>query len=141
MTDSLLKLLGYLGHCVYSERVCYCPNLHRPIKWYVFARNFTGPSYCRQNLYIQRYIFGPQMYIQDEGFDYPVCTPNPNFHRVPHPLYILNATNEYNSGHDEMYQMALPSIGPHSILNSVQGLAHSLHPQQISHAMLLYFVG
>ena len=27
VTDCLLKLLGYPEHCVYSERVCYRPNL------------------------------------------------------------------------------------------------------------------
>ena len=30
VSDRLLKLLGYPEHCVYSERVCYCPNLYRP---------------------------------------------------------------------------------------------------------------
>ena len=34
VTDCLLKLVGYPEHCVYSERVCYRPNLCRPIKWY-----------------------------------------------------------------------------------------------------------
>ena len=60
MTDrpSLLKLLGYPEHCVYSERVCHCPNLYRPDKWHVYARSCIEPSYFRQNLYIQRYIFG-----------------------------------------------------------------------------------
>ena len=45
VTDCLLKLLGYPEHCVYSERLCYRPNLYRPFKWYVFARNCIGPSY------------------------------------------------------------------------------------------------
>ena len=67
VTDSLLKRLGYPEQFVYSERVCYCPNLYRPIKWYVFARNCTGPSYCRQNLYIQRYIFGPKCIFNTKG--------------------------------------------------------------------------
>ena len=58
VTDSLLKLLGYPEHYVYSERVCYCPNLYRHIKWYVYARKCMGTSYFRQNVYIQRYIFG-----------------------------------------------------------------------------------
>ena len=41
-----------------------------------------------------------------------------------------------------MYQMALPSTCPHSILNSIQGLAHNLQDtQQISYVMFLYFVG
>ena len=53
-TDCLLKLLGYPEHCVYSERVWYRPNLYRPIIWYVFVRSCIGPSYFRQNLYIQR---------------------------------------------------------------------------------------
>ena len=36
---SLLKLVGYPEHCIYSERVCYCQNLQRPNKWYAYARN------------------------------------------------------------------------------------------------------
>ena len=45
VTDCLLKLLDYPDICVYSERVCYRPNLCRPITRYVFARNCIGPSY------------------------------------------------------------------------------------------------
>ena len=67
MTDSLLKLLGYPEHCVYSERMCYCPSLYRPNKWYAYARNCIGPSYFRQNLYIQRYIFGHKCIFETKG--------------------------------------------------------------------------
>ena len=66
-TDSLLKLLGYPEHCVYLERVCYCPNLYRPNKWYDYARNCIGPSYFRQNLYIPRYIFGHKYILKTKG--------------------------------------------------------------------------
>ena len=62
-TESLLKLLDYPKFCDSSERVCYCPNMYKPIKWYVFARNCIGPSYCLQNLYIKRHNFWPQKYI------------------------------------------------------------------------------
>ena len=66
-TYSLLKRLGYPEHFVYSEKVCYCPNLHRPVKWYVYARNCIGPSYFRQNLYVQRYIFGHKCIFMTKG--------------------------------------------------------------------------
>ena len=67
VTDSLLKRLGYHEHCVYSERICYCPNLYRPIKWYVYAKNCIGLSYFRQNLYIHRYIFGHKCIFKTKG--------------------------------------------------------------------------
>ena len=67
VTDCLLKLLGYPEHCVYSERVCYRPNLCRLIILYVFARNCIGPSYFRQNVYIQRYIFGHKCIFKSKG--------------------------------------------------------------------------
>ena len=67
VTDCLFKRLGYPEPCVYSERVCYRPNLYRPIKWYVFARNCIGPGYFRQHLYIQRYILGHKCIIKIKG--------------------------------------------------------------------------
>ena len=43
--------------------------------------------YFRQNMYIQSYIFGHKCIFKSKGLTrYPVCTPNPNFHLVPHPL-------------------------------------------------------
>ena len=63
----LNTFLGYPEHCVYSVRMCYRPHLCRPIKWYVFARNCIGPSYFRQNLYIQRYIFGHKCIFKTKG--------------------------------------------------------------------------
>ena len=65
--DSLLKLLGYREHCVYSKRVCYCPNLYSSNKWYAYARNYIGPSFFRQNVYIQRYIFGQKCIFKTKG--------------------------------------------------------------------------
>ena len=57
MTDSLLKRVGYPEHCVYSERVCYCPNLYRPNKWYAYARNCIGPGFSAKYVYIFKGIF------------------------------------------------------------------------------------
>ena len=57
MTDSLLKLVGHPEHCVNSERVCYCPNLYKPDKWYAYARNCIGPRYSKV-------YFWPKMYVR-----------------------------------------------------------------------------
>ena len=65
VTDSLLKLFGYLEHCVYSERMCYYPNLYGPIKWYVYARNCMWPSYFRQNEITRRIKYYLLAYIQE----------------------------------------------------------------------------
>ena len=59
--------LVYPEHCVYSETMCYCPNLYRPNKWYAYARNCIGPCYFRQNLYIQRYIFDEKCIFKTKG--------------------------------------------------------------------------
>ena len=66
VTDSLLKLFGYLEHCVYSERMCYCPNLYNPIKWYVYARNCMGPSYFWQ----ERMCYCPNLYSPIKWYVY-----------------------------------------------------------------------
>ena len=65
VTDSLLKRFGYLEHCVYSERMCYCPKLFSPIKWYAYARNCMGPSYFRQNEITRRMKYYLWAYIQE----------------------------------------------------------------------------
>ena len=86
------------------QKGCVIVLLYRPRKWYVYARNCIGPSYFRQNVYIQRYIFGHKCIFKTKVFTILSAHRTQIFAECPTPYRGITSWARWH-----VSELALPS--------------------------------